>query len=305
VASMDPLVIEPHREPTATFISPTIGYREGAPAAGGLGIPTALQDRTEYYENHHIQTIKFQIASVIVDHIAELARQGDDAKARVLRLQSRHQLFPQVYRFVEEYVSTKVNFQGENESELGLETYARRVIERLRSRIEPDDAQGEPPLMPVLNRYRQLGSTSEVDFKTTKPCFATTASHINQVVADTLRWEQSAAFRLEMAAQQGIVISYAKNDRLGLSIKYEYINLEQSYVPDYVVKLANALNLLIEIKGQEDNQDRAKADAAKRWISAVNNWGKLGVWEHHVCRNPQMLGKELEAFLTQAKAAGG
>ena len=34
VDSIESFAIEPHREPTATFISPTVGYREGSPAAG-------------------------------------------------------------------------------------------------------------------------------------------------------------------------------------------------------------------------------------------------------------------------------
>lgn len=52
-----------------------------------------------------------------------------------------------------------------------------------------------------LNRYKPFGTTADVDFKTTKPCFPAVVSHINQVVADTQQWEQSAAFRLEMAAR--------------------------------------------------------------------------------------------------------
>jgi type III restriction enzyme len=293
VDSMDRLVIEPHYEPTATFISATVGYREGSPTIGGLTVPTVQQDRHEYYAQNHINTIMFQIAKTIVEQLAEVARQGDDAKSRVLRLQSRHQLFPQVYSIVDEYVRTKVDFQGEHPSELGLELYATRVIERIRDRIEPDDVHGEPPLMPVLNRYKQLGSTEDVDFKTTKPCFATAMSHVNQVVADTQQWEQSAAFRLEMAARRGVIKSYAKNDRLGLTIPYDYLGIEHTYTPDYVVQLANAVTILLEIKGEEDNRDKSKHDAARRWISAVNNWAQQGRWALHVCRNPQLLEKEL------------
>ena len=55
-----------------------------------------------------------------------------------------------------------------------------------------------------------------------------------------------------------------------------------------------------EIKGEEDNRDKSKYDAAQRWISAVNNWGQLGRWDQHVCRNPQMLEKELEFQVTEA-----
>jgi type III restriction enzyme len=34
-------------------------------------------------------------------------------------------------------------------------------------------------------------------------------------------------------------------------------------------------------------------EEAKRWVSAVNNWGQLGRWLFHVCKYPQVLGREL------------
>ena len=99
----------------------------------------------------------------------------------------------------------KVDFQNEHPSELGLQTYVQRIIERLIAGIVPDDSHGESPLMPILNRYKPMGTTEEVDFKTTKPCFPTTMSHINQVVADTQQWEQSSTYRLESAARKGLL----------------------------------------------------------------------------------------------------
>jgi len=36
-----------------------------------------------------------------------------------------------------------------------------------------------------------------------------------------------------------------------------------------------------------------------RASEAVNNWGKLGAWVFHVCRNPQLLDKEMK-YLAQA-----
>jgi len=42
------------------------------------------------------------------------------------------------------------------------------------------------------------------------------------------------------------------------------------------------------------DQDRAKHQAAKRWVSAVNNW------IFHVCKDPQMLGRELDWLKQQA-----
>jgi len=161
-------------------------------------------------------------------------------------------------------------------------------VERLIAAIEPDDEQGEPPLLPILNRYKPTGSTGDVNFKTTKPCFPTAFSHINQVVGDTQTWEQSAAFRLEQAKR-----AYAKNDHLELAIPYEYLGVSHAYIPDFLICLEAGVTLILEIKGYQDDQDLAKHQAAKRWCSAVNNWGQLGRWVFHVCKDPQMLGQEL------------
>jgi len=91
-----------------------------------------------------------------------------------------------------------------------------------------------------------------------RPCFSTRYSHINQVAADTQTWEQSAAFRLEQAVLHGAVKFYVRNDGLGFSIPYEYYGVPHHYEPDFLVRLANDVTLLVEIKGWEDDQDRAK-----------------------------------------------
>jgi type III restriction enzyme len=187
-------------------------------------------------------------------------------------------------------VEEKVDFHSCNRSELGLETYIQRTVERLLSAIEPDDQQGEPPLLPVLNQYKPIGSTAEVDFKTTKPVFPTQKSQINAVVADTNSWEQIASFKLEQSPH---VVSYARNNHLELTMPYEFFGISHSYEPDFLVKLKNDVTVILEVKGYEEEQTRAKHQAAQRWVSAVNHWGKLGKWEFLVCRDPQMLGAEL------------
>ena len=120
VGSMESLVIEPHQEPTATFLTATVGYKQGHAASGSLVLPLVEQDRRTYYEQNHIETIKFNIARLVVEYLSDASHQGNDRKARVFRLQSKHQLFPQVFSLVDEYVRTKVDFQKENPSELGL-----------------------------------------------------------------------------------------------------------------------------------------------------------------------------------------
>jgi type III restriction enzyme len=296
VAGMEVLTLEPNLEPTATFLMPTVGYKEGHSSHDTATFGFVEQNREAYYRQTHLQTITFQVARLVLDELTVNGGNGSDAKRRVLRLQSRHQLFPQVYRFVSEYVSRKVDLQGCHPCELGLEKYVARMVERLRDAIVPDDSEGEPPLLPVLNRYKPIGTTAEVDFKTTRPCYMTQRSHVNQVVADTMSWEGSAAFRLE---QSPAVKWYVRNDHLGLVIPYEYLGVDHSYEPDFLVRLASDVILVLEVKGFEDNQSKAKHDAAKRWVMAVNNWGQLGKWDFHVCRNPLLLGKELTYILQQ------
>jgi type III restriction enzyme len=255
------------------------------------GFQTDLQNREEYYRSVHLQTIKFEIARQVAWALTEGTGSGD-AK---LRLRSRHQLFPQIYRLVDVYVSRKVDWRHCHPCELGLEKYATLTAERLLSAIEPNDKEGEPPLLPILNRYKPIGSTSDVNFKTTRACHATVNSHLNQVVLDTETWDQSAAFYLEkMAADSTGVAFYARNDHLEFTIPYEYFGVSHAYVPDYLVRLDNSATMILEIKGFEDDQDRAKHQAAKRWISAVNHWGKLGRWAFHVCKDPQVLETELK-----------
>ncbi len=306
IEAMEALVIEPNREPTATFVSPTVGYRAGRPAEAGGSFAFIEQDRETYYAQTHPQTIQFQVARLIVAGFYADSPGDADNRRRVLRLQSRHQLFPQVYRYVAQYIERKVNFQGSHPCELGLQKYVERLVERLRDAIMPDEAEGEPSLLPLLNRYKPIGTTAEVEFKTTRPCFATQLSHINQVVADTQTWESSAAFKLEQAAQQGVVRFYARNDGLGLVIPYEYLGVDHSYEPDFLVRLDvpdTELTLVLEIKGFEDDRTKAKHNAAKRWVAAVNNWGKLGKWIFHVCRNPQVLDKEILFLALQSREA--
>lgn len=196
------------------------------------------QSRDDYYAQMHLQTIMLHVAHLIVDDLTTHQHDGSDKRRRVLRLQSRHQLFPQVYRNVEAYVRRKVRFEGCHPCELGLQKYVERLVERFREAIIPDDSLGKSPLLPLLNRYKPMGTTAEVDFKTTRPCFALQHGHINQVMADTRTWESSAAFKLEQLVQRQVVCCYARNDNLRCIIPYEYMHVEHSYEPDFLMRLA-------------------------------------------------------------------
>ena len=293
IESTEPLSLQPELNPTALYVKPAVGYETGTPSASGPG-GVILQDREEYYQTTHLQAIRFEITHRIVLKLVGDSQTAPDPDSNPkLRLLSRHRLFPQVYRYVEAYVRTKIDFHGCNPCELGQDKYVTLIVERLMTAIQPDETKGEIPLLPILNRYAPIGTSADVDFLTPRPCTATQRSHVNQVVLDTNTWERAAKFRLE---QSEVIECYVRNDHLGLGIPYEYNGISHIYEPDFIVRLRNGVHFVLEIKGFEPDQVHAKHAAATRWVSAVNNWGKLKRWGFHVCRDPQMLGEELAAI---------
>lgn len=279
--------------PTAAFVRPQVGYQIGHPGShGGFGFD--MVDRQAYYDSVHPQTIEFEITREIVRALTEAAHPGKER----LRRESRGALFPQVLRIVQSYVRERVDLNGLNPCEVGLETYAQRIISLLTAAITPDDGKGEAPLLPRLNRYNPIDSTARVRFKTVKPVQATLVSHLNFVACDTDSWEQAATFQLEKLAKEGVVYCYARNDRLEFNIPYELYGNPHVYEPDFIVRLRNAVNVVLEVKGKGREDTDAKHQAAKRWVSAVNHWGRLGEWDFMVCREPQRLSEKFAKLVT-------
>jgi len=288
------LRIEPEQEPTAVYVTPRVGYQVGTVSMGGPG-EARMQTREAYYQSTHLQAIEFELARQLVFLLVGDEQNSPDPRGNPqLRLQSRHQLFPQVLRIVHGYIQRRVDCRGVDPRELGQKKYFDLIVERLLAAIRPDDDQGEPPLMPILNRYKPIATTADVDFKTVRTCYSATKSHINLVPVDS-GWEGTAAFGLEQSQD---VLYYARNDGLDLTIPYQFLGMNHLYEPDFLVRLRGGLTVIVEIKGMETEQDRAKYQAAERWVSAVNNWSEsnglgMGRWAFHVNHDPQMLGAEL------------
>jgi type III restriction enzyme len=101
---------------------------------------------------------------------------------------------------------------------------------------------------------------------------------------------------------------YAKNERLDFKVPYEYMGIEHTYEPDFLVRLANDLTVIVEIKGyeiQNIDQLNQKHNAAKKWVTAVNNLGDFGKWDFIVCRDLSKLAPELEKLASQPTTAKG
>jgi type III restriction enzyme len=155
----------------------------------------------------------------------------------------------------------------------------------------------------VLDPYNPNGSTRHVNFITTKECWKTGAqpprSQISHVVKDS-SWEVALAQALEGHPR---VFAYAKNQALGFEIPYLDGGAMRRYVPDFLVRLdtgAEPLNLVLEMKGQRDESDKAKAQTARdMWVPGVNALGGYGRWAFAEFTDPYTTEEEFKALVTR------
>lgn len=189
-------------------------------------------------------------------------------------------LFPQVSRIVQRYLRDHVRpLPPADLLDVFLSPYYGWVVERLVDAIKPDAAQGEAPEVPRYERSRGPGSTADVDFWTSRDVREVVKSHVNYVVADTKKWEQSAAYVLDTHPRVG---AFAKNAGLGLAIPYFHNGQPHDYLPDFIVRLdPDGRLLILETKGFDPLQE-VKTAAAARWVAAVNSDRRHGTWAYEV-----------------------
>lgn len=286
------LQIDPTQAPTEVMVKPAVGYRIGRPDRLGPG-PEVVHDRNPFHREKRLQATVYEIAA---DLTRRLKEKREDWGAR-------HILFPQVLDAVWRYLEERVVVVDPDTplEEIALLKYKQQIVDRLTAAIEPDTEAGEPPLLPVIERFRPIGSTSEVLFRTARPCVGTTKSHISHVVLDAPTWEHSVAYQLERIPE---VVAYARNDHLDFTIPYEWQGVRHEYRPDYLIRWRGAdgqeVKVILEVKGFETEQDRQKEAAARRWVRAVNHHGEFGRWVFCLCRQPgkvaEVLRRAVEMF---------
>jgi type III restriction enzyme len=176
---------------------------------------------------------------------------------------------------------------------LAVGQYERAVVGTLFDAIRTTE-EGEARELPVIPQGAGgRGSTESVDFPSYKPIYAVEKCHLNAMVADTDKWEQSAAFALD---KHSAVARWVKNDHLGFLIPYRKRGIPAKYAPDFIAVLDTGLQLIVEIKGQYGDSADLKAKAAMRWVDAMNNLGDYGQWAYEVVRDPQSLAQLLDRY---------
>jgi len=138
-------------------------------------------------------------------------------------------------------------------------------------------------LTPVFDTERSIRSTGDMLlWYTGRPCEHTKRSHINMCVFDA-GWEASEAFELDRNPN---VAAWVKNDHLGFEIAYSYKGVIRQFRPDFLVRLTNGKMLVLEVKGQDTQEQQTKREFLDEWIRAVNGHGGFGTWIGDVSRHP-------------------
>jgi type III restriction enzyme len=227
-----------------------------------------------------LQQREFEMAAALTKNYAE----QDTCEA------PPHVLFPQILEIVKRFARDRVVVDDEKKRvDVFLSPYWGYAIERLTEAIHPAVLDGEEVELPRYEQRRGVGSTAEVDFWTTKKVKEVERSHLNYVVQDS-KWEQSAAYYLDDSPH---VVSFVKNQGLGFAIPYLHAGGDHEYFPDFLVRLTNGLTLILEPKGYDELAE-IKAQAAERWVAAVNAEGSHGEWRYALTHNMNEIPALLE-----------
>ncbi|MGH7266952.1 MAG: hypothetical protein ACREMB_19190 [Candidatus Rokuibacteriota bacterium] len=196
-----------------------------------------------------------------------------------------HALFPQMLAAVRQFLAERVDAAGRTDRrDVFLEPYFSWAVDTLAEAVIPDDVQS--PEVPRFETHRGTGSTRDVDFWTSKPVRESGRSHLNWVVMDTERWEQTAAFYLD---SDDHVVAFVKNFNLGFAIPYSHNGDAREYLPDFLARIhrkgSEVGTMILETKGY-DPLAAVKAAAAGRWVAAVNADGAHGRWAYRLVNDP-------------------
>lgn len=264
---VEPLVLDPASTPISAELAPALG--------GATDLAKVAEiDLEKLPDGFRLQRIIFQAARKT---FAELSH-GFSGTPEYLAAQ--------LVRLIESFlISDRVDIPSLFHSDplrrrILIALNVDLVVQHLLHYINQENAES---LTPVFDEENPVGATGQMrTWYTTKPCQLTNKSHISHVVGDAA-WEGYAANVMEARDD---VEAYAKNDHLNFQIYYMWNGSRRRYVPDFLIKLSEGKILVLEIKGQDSPQNKAKREALDEWVRAVSSYGGFGEWVWDVAFKP-------------------
>jgi type III restriction enzyme len=240
-------------------------------------------DLQELGKRFRTQKIIFSAASDVFDQMQTTWKGNRDyLLAQLIRL---------VERFIESdriVINPPLFNQDDLRRRIVITLFMSKVVEHVKQIIHFGNTIS---LVPVFDSERPIRSTGDMlPWYTGKACEHTERTHINMCVFDS-RWEASEAFELDRNPN---VRAWAKNDHLGFEIVYSFRGIIHKFRPDCLIRLTSGKMLVLEVKGQDDQQQQTKREFLSEWVRAVNGHGGFGEWTADVSRHPHDIQEILE-----------
>lgn len=277
IAKVKPLELDPYDSITEAELAAIIA---------GKPNPAALSeiDLKEIAGRLRLQTIIFKIASSIYN-----SEKKPDWKG------SKETFLIQLIGIIEKFIySNKIIIknplfnQEESRKRILIMLNMNKVVQHIWNEVR---AINTTALTPIFDKENPIRSTSDLrTWWTSKPCEAFERTHINFVVCDS-KWEYLEAKTIN---DSEVVKSFVKNDHLNLVIYYNFQGVVRRFFPDFIIKLITGENLIIETKGQDNEQNRTKRAYLDEWCRAINQHGGFGKWSWAVSFDPNDLGLILQ-----------
>ena len=267
-AKARPLILDAHQTPTLAQLAPII---EGKPDVTKITEINLQKLSSEY----RMQRTVFSAASQIYDQMKPTWKgQREFLLSQLIQL---------VERFIESdniRVDPPLFNQDQLRRRIVLTLNMAKIVQHMWEEIRFENAL---TLEPIFDKERPIRSTGDMlPWYTGKPCEHTIHCHVNLCVFDS-RWEASESFELDRSPH---VRAWVKNDHLGFEITYSFRGIIHKFRPDYLIRLTNGKMFVLEVKGQDDQQQQTKREFLTEWCRAVNTQGGFGTWESDVSRNP-------------------
>lgn len=264
---VDVLTLDPMNTPLSADVAPSLTSAPNLAMVSEIDLEKATED-------FRLQNLIFRAARKL--YLQSASSFGGD----------RQYLAVQLIRLVEQFLaSDKLDIpslwhQDEKRRRLLFALNMDTVVAHVHRFVTEQNVER---LAAVFDESRPIGSTAQMrPWLTTKPCQPTRHSQISHAVHDSV-WEKAV---VDICEKKKFVAAWAKNDHLDFTVRYLWKGSTRNFVTDYLIRFTNGKTLVLEVKGQDSEQNKAKRAAMQTWVKTINEQGGFGQWCFDVVFDP-------------------